>query len=69
MDDVGGAVAFEKRCNKKGELVDTLKYSDQDEIALDYKKIQTAFGTDLYNIYLRLKVFNKLLRNIIVAQL
>ena len=68
LDDVGGALAFEKRFNKKGELVDTLKYSDQDEIALDYKKIQTAFGMDLYNIYLRLEVFNKLLQKIIVAQ-
>ncbi|TLM99833.1 IS1634 family transposase, partial [bacterium] len=51
LDDVGGAIAFQKVRNKKGEIVDTLAYSDEDEIALDYKAIQDTFGTDFYNIY------------------
>jgi transposase len=67
LDDVGGAVAFKKRVNKKGELVETLEYSDEDEIALDYKKIQDLFGTDCYNIYLRLEAFNRFLKEIFVA--
>jgi len=67
LDDVGGAIAFQKVRNKKGEIVDTLAYSDKDEIALDYKAIQDMFGTDYYNIYLRQEVFNKFLKNIILA--
>jgi len=67
LDDVGGALAFQKMRNKKGEIVDTLAYSDEDEIALDYKLIQDTFGTDFYNIYPRQEVFNKFLKNITVA--
>lgn len=47
--------------------MDTLAYSDEDEIALDYKVIQDTFGTDFYNIYSRQEVFNKFLKNITVA--
>lgn len=64
LDDVGGAIAFKKRWNSKGALVDTLEYSDEDEIALDYRLIQETFGTDFYNIYHRQEVFNKFLKNI-----
>lgn len=64
LDDVGGAIAFQKVRNKKGEIVDTLAYSDKDEIALDYKAIQETFGTDFYNIYHKQEAFNKLLKNI-----
>ncbi|MCL5981198.1 MAG: hypothetical protein M1571_01520 [Firmicutes bacterium] len=61
---VGGAIAFQKAQNKKGEIVDTLAFSDQDEIALDYKVIQNMFGTDFYNIYSRQEVINKFLKKI-----
>ena len=64
LDDVGGAIAFQKIRDKKGILVDTLAFSDEDEIALDYKLIQDLFGTDCYNIYLRQEVFNKFLKKI-----
>ncbi len=64
LDDVGGAIAFQKRLNKKGRLVDTLAYSDEDEIAQDYKAIQETFGTNFYNIYPKQEVFNKFLKNI-----
>lgn len=64
LDDVGGAIAFQKIRNKKGKLVDTLAFSDEDEIALDYKLIQEIFGTDCYNIYLRQEVFNKFLKRV-----
>ncbi|MDY0282065.1 MAG: IS1634 family transposase [Salinivirgaceae bacterium] len=67
LDDVGGAIAFQKMRNKKGNLVDTLVFSDEDEIALDYKLIQKSFGTDFYNIYHRQEMFNKLLKGIVVA--
>lgn len=64
LDDVGGAIAFQKIRNKQGKLVDTLVYSDKDEIALDYKAIQNVFGTDFYNVYSRQEVFNKFLKKI-----
>jgi len=67
LDDVGGVIAFQKVLNKKGELVDTLAYSDKDEIALDYKAIQDLFGTDFYNAYSRQEAFNKFLRKISLA--
>ena len=64
LDDVGGAIAFKKRVDKEGQIVDTLEYSNEDEIALDYKKIQELFGTDCYNVYLRQEEFNKFLNSI-----
>lgn len=66
LDDVGGAIAFQKKLDKKGKLVDTLSYSDKDEIALDYKLIQDTYGTNCYNVYLRQEAFNKFLKNIIL---
>ena len=39
LDNVGGAIAFHKIRDKKGQLVDTLAFSDEDESALDYKLI------------------------------
>ena len=67
LDDVGGAIAFKKVKNAKGQSVETLSYSDDDQIALDYKVIQSAFGTDFYDIYPRQEVFNKFLKNISLA--
>jgi len=67
LDDVGGAIAFKKAVNAKGQSVETLSYSDDDQIALDYKMIQGAFGTDFYDIYPRQEVFNKFLKNISLA--
>lgn len=64
LDDVGGAIAFQKIRDKKGKLVDTLAYSNEDEIALDYGLIQNRYGTDCYNIYMRQEAFNKFLKNI-----
>jgi Transposase len=64
LDDVGGMLAFVKEKNKKGEWVDTLEFSNEDEVALDYKRIQELFGTDYYHVYHRQEQFNQLLKNI-----
>ncbi len=64
LDDVGGVTAFKKVLNKKGELVDSLAFSDEDEIATDYKQIQEIFGVGCYNMYLKQEIFNKFLKNI-----
>jgi len=63
LEDVGGAIAFQKSINAKGERVDRLAYSDKDEIALDYRTIQTTFGTNFYDLYPRQEVFNNFLKN------
>jgi transposase len=67
LDDVGGAAAFEKTTDSKGKVVDTLELSGEDEIALDYRVIQQAFGTDFYSIYPKQEVFNKFLKGISIA--
>jgi len=64
LDDVGGAIAFKKAVDEYGNIVETLEYSDEDEIALDYKEIQNVFGTNFYNIYPKQEVFNKFLKSI-----
>lgn len=64
LDDVGGCMAFEKRRNKKGELVDILTFSDEDEIAQDYRLIQKTFGTDFYEVEVKQEVFNRFLKKI-----
>lgn len=62
--DVGGSIAFQKRRNSKGEEVDTLAYSHEDEIALDYKAIQESFGSHFYDMYPRQEQFNQFLKSL-----
>jgi len=64
LDDVGGSQAFVKRKNKKGELVDTLTFSDEDEVALDYQFIQKTFGTDFYEALVKQEAFGRFLKKI-----
>jgi hypothetical protein len=67
LDDVGGAIAFQKALDKNGKIVDTLAYSSEDEIALDYRAIQATFGTGFYTIYSKQEVFNKFLKGLSVT--
>lgn len=64
LDDVGGCLAFEKRTNKKGELVDTLVFSDEDEVAQDYQLIQKTFGVDFYEVEAKQEAFGRFLKKI-----
>ena len=64
LDDVGGSQAFVKRKNKKGELVDTLVFSGEDEVALDYQFIQKAFGTAFYDVLVKQEAFGRFLKKI-----
>lgn len=64
LDDVGGSLGFVQRKNKKGKLVDTLAFSDEDEIAKDYRLIQKAFGTDFYYAEVRQEAFGRFLKKI-----
>jgi hypothetical protein len=67
LDDVGGAIAFKKRKDNRGKLVDTLEFSDEDEIALDYKQIQRLFGTEFYEMFARVEVFNRFIKEMTLA--
>lgn len=64
LDDVGGSIAFVKRKNKYGEEVDTLAFSDEDEIARDYQGIQKIFGTDFYEVEVKQEAFSRFLKKI-----
>ena len=45
--DVGGKIQYEEIPDRKsGKLVPGLKFSSEDQVALDYRRIQETFGTD-----------------------
>jgi len=67
FDDVGGIIAFKETTDANGNTVSTLKYSDEDELANDYKLIQEMFGTDFFEMYVRQEEFNAFLKNISVT--
>jgi hypothetical protein len=67
LDDVGGAIAFRKAKNKKGEIVETLAFSSDDEIALDYRALQRLFGADCCKVFVRQEDFNRFLKSIAVS--
>lgn len=64
LDDVGGCIAFEKRKSRMGELVDTLVFSTEDEIAQDYQLIQKTFGVDFYEVEVKQESFGRFLKKI-----
>jgi len=58
--DVGGRIKYEKILDKKTQkMVPTLKFSNQDQIALDYRKIQDTFGTEFYYAYSKQEDFKR----------
>lgn len=64
LDDVGGSMGFVKKKNKRGKIVDTLVFSDEDEITQDYKKIQKTFATDMYDVEVKQETFKRFLKGI-----
>lgn len=64
LDDVGGSLAFVKKKNKRGKVVSTLMFSDEDEIAEDYRRIQETFGTDMYNAQIKQEGFKRFLKKL-----
>lgn len=58
--DVGGKIKYQEILDKKsGKMVPTLKFSNEDQIALDYRKIQETFGTDFYYAYAKQEDFKR----------
>ena len=64
LTDVGGSLEFKKRIDRHGKEVDTLSFSDKDEIAVDYSKIQKTFNVDFYDAYPKQEEFNRFLKKI-----
>lgn len=58
--DVGGRIHYQEIWNqKKGEMVPSLKFSNEDQIALDYRRIQEAFGTKFYYAHVKQETFKR----------
>lgn len=58
--DVGGKIQYQKILERKsGKLVPSLKFSDQDQTALDYRRIQETFGTEFYYAYAKQEDFKR----------
>lgn len=58
--DVGGKIGYQEiRDKKSGKLVPSLKFSSEDQIARDYRRIQKTFGTDFYYAYAKQEDFKR----------
>lgn len=58
--DVGGKIKYEEIPDRRsGKPVPGLRFSDEDQIALDYRRIQETFGTDFYYAYAKQEDFKR----------
>ena len=58
--DVGGKIKYQEILDDKTKkMVPTLKFSNQDQIALDYRTIQETFGTEFYYAYSKQEDFKR----------
>jgi transposase len=58
--DVGGKIKYQEIEDKKTKkMVPTLAFSNQDQIALDYRAIQETFGTEFYYAYAKQEDFKR----------
>ena len=61
--DVGGKIRYEERLDRKsGKMVPGLKFSSEDQVALDYRRIQETFGTNFYYAYAKQEDFKRFLK-------
>ena len=58
--DVGGKIRYEERLERKsGKMAPGLKFSSEDQVALDYRRIQETFGTNFYYAYAKQEDFKR----------
>ena len=58
--DVGGKIRYQEIADgRSGKLVPSLKFSQEDQIAQDYRRIQKTFGTDFYYAYAKQEDFKR----------
>ena len=66
--DVGGKIRYQEVPDKKtGKMMPTLKFSNEDQIALDYRKIQETFGTEFYYAYAKQEDFKRFFQEMRLA--
>ncbi|MGF6907951.1 IS1634 family transposase [Fusobacterium sp. PH5-44] len=64
LDHVGGNIAFHQIVNGKGELVNTIKSTGEDQISSDFKLIQKTYKQPYFKLLNRQEDFNKYFKNI-----
>ena len=58
--DVGGKIRYEEILDRKsGKMVPGLRFSSEDQVALDYRRIQETFGTNFYYAYAKQEDFKR----------
>jgi len=67
--DVGGKIRYEEIRDRKSEkLVAGLKFSNEDQVALDYRRIQETFGTNFYYAYAKQEDFKRFFKEMKLDQ-
>ncbi len=67
--DVGGKIRYEEiKDRKTGKLVPSLKFSREDQVALDYRRIQETFGTNFYYAYAKQEDFKRFFKEMELGQ-
>ena len=63
--DVGGKIRYEEILDRKsGKMVPGLRFSSEDQVALDYRRIQETFGTNFYYAYAKQEDFKRFFKEI-----
>ena len=58
--DVGGKLRYEEILDQKsGKMVSGLKFSNEDQVALNYQRIQETFGINFYYAYAKQEDFKR----------
>ena len=60
LPDVGGKIRYEEILDRKsGKMVPGLRFSSEDQVALDYRRIQETSGTNFYYAYAKQEDFKR----------
>ncbi|MDO4330727.1 MAG: hypothetical protein Q4C66_15525 [Lachnospiraceae bacterium] len=58
-------VSYEERLDRKsGKMAPGLSFSSEDQVALDYRRIQETFGTNFYYAYAKQEDFKRFFKEI-----
>ncbi len=67
--DVGGKIRYEEiKDRKSGKLIPSLKFSSEDQVVLDYHRIQETFGTNFYYAYAKQEDFRRFFKEMELGQ-
>lgn len=67
--DVGGKIKYQEVYDEKTKkMVPALKFSNQDQTALDYRAIQETFGTSFYYAYAKQEDFKRFFNDMVLGK-